>query len=98
MYSLRSRPSVRCNATTRKEKHSNMRKTYFEKRRVQDKNVRATFGNLAKDERERLSSIWDAHKEFFAKESKDIENDSVVEPIVVDNEDLESANGFFEEN
>jgi hypothetical protein len=97
MYSVVNKPlrSVRCNATTRREKHSNMRKTYSEKRKTQDKKLRASFGAIAQDEKERVSSIWEAHKEFFAREKKN-EKENTIEPIVVDNEDLDSANGFFE--
>lgn len=97
MYSLKPSAvrNVSCNAT-RREKHSNMRKTYVEQRRTQDKNIRSTFGSLAKDERQRVSSIWEAHKEFFARDNKKESEDKTIEPIVVDSEDLDSSNGFFE--
>ena len=86
--------SVRCNAT-RREKHSNLRQKYSGQRRLQDEKLKASFASIAKDERERISSIWNAHKEFFAREPKS-KDESVVEPIVIDNEDLEKSNDFFE--
>lgn len=101
MYTLKSAPSrvVRCNATKRREKHANVRKNASAKRSEQDKKLRASFGAIAKDERERVSSIWEAHKEFFAREPKESESSDAVEPeIVVDDEDLDSANGFFEDS
>ena len=88
--------NVSCNATTRREKHSNLRKKNAAKRKAQDQKLRASFGAIAKDERERISSIVDAHREFFAREQKN-ESTKVVDPIVVDDNDLNSANGFFEE-
>ena len=86
--------TIACNATTRREKHSNIRKSFNEKRKTQNDKLKSNLGTIARDERERITSIWDAHKEFFAREKKE---ESVIEPIVVDNEDLDSANGFFEE-
>ena len=96
MYTLKTTSArmVQCNATKRGEKHANVRKNASAKRREQDKKLRASFGSIAKDERERVTAIWDAHKEFFARESEE----KTIEPeIVVDDEDLDSANGFFEE-
>ena len=99
MYTLKTTPGrmVQCNATKRGEKHANVRKNASAKRREQDKKLRASFGSIAKDERERISSIWDAHKEFFAREPNESKDKTVEPEIVVNDEDLDSANGFFEE-
>jgi hypothetical protein len=96
MYSLRTRPSVRCNATTRGEKHSNIRKKANASRKTQNEKLRSSLGVIAKDERSRITTIIDAHKEFFASEPKESEKKTIDAEIVVDNEDLDSANGFFE--
>ena len=95
MYALKQTPlrNVRCNATTRREKHSNIRKKASEKRKLQNEKLKTSLGDIAKDERERITTIWEAHKEFFASEPKEEE---VSGEITVDEEDLDSANGFFE--
>ena len=100
MYTFKnvSTRNVRCNATTRRQKHSNIRKNVNEKRKTQNEKLRSSLGAIAKDETERITTIWEAHKEFFANDAKSSDEDKTIEPIVVDDDDLESANGFFEES
>lgn len=89
------RSSVVCKATNpRAKKHSGIRRNFVDSRRIQDKNLRASFGKLAKDERERLSSIWGFHKTFFSNNKEEEEESST--DLTVTNEDLD--NGFFEES
>lgn len=88
--------NVQCNATSRREKHSNIRKKSNQKRKAQNEKLRSSLGAIAKDERERITTIWDAHKDFFASEPKESKSETVNAEIVVDDEDLDSANGFFE--
>jgi hypothetical protein len=88
------RSSIISTATnSRAKKHSGLRKNFVESRRIQDKNIRSSFGKLAKDERERTTSIWDAHKTFFAN-NKEEEKETSTD-LTVQDEDLD--NGFFEE-
>ena len=88
--------NVKCNAT-RREKFSNIRKTANENRKMQNDRLKSSLGAIAKEERERITTIWDAHKELFASEPKETKVENVDAEIVLDNDDLESANGFFEE-
>jgi hypothetical protein len=92
-----SRQSIICNAqNNRSKKHSNIRKKANENRRISDKNVRSTIGTLAKQERTRLDSLWESHKEFFSGNTETEENKVTEAELVVDNSDLENSNSFFE--
>lgn len=93
--------TIRCQAANRTggraEKHKAIRKNYFNSRSEQNKKLRSSLSSIAKDERERISSIWEAHKSFFANDTNE-KDDTVVEPeLVVEKVDLDSTNDFFEE-
>lgn len=90
--------SIRCQATGRAEKHKTIRKNYFDARSMQDKNLKKSLSSIAKDERERVNSIWEAHKSFFMKNTEEDQKEVSVEPeLVVESTDLETANDFFED-
>ena len=86
--------NVQCNATSRREKHIGIRKAAFQNRKEKNEKLRKSLSSIAKEERGRLDSLWDSHKRFFSNESTTTEKSN--DPIVIDVDDLNSSNGFFE--
>ena len=86
--------NVQCNATSRREKHISIRKAAYQNRKEKNEKLRSSLASIAKEERGRLDSLWDSHKRFFSNQNETKKETN--EPIVIDIDDLNSSNGFFE--
>lgn len=96
VLSNRTRLNVKC-AAIRREKA----KGIFDSRRVDDRKLRSSLGDIANEEKKRVSSIWNSHKDLFKTiRNKDENTDGEVkkekEEIVVTDAEVLENDSFFD--